>query len=103
MLSIKTDLNAVVTETCNYLSVPDQEKFLKLLTKFQDLFDGTLGDSDTQHLSLVLKEGAKSYHGRPFPTSKPTKSGNQNQNGLCLHLQVQNRTKLHDLLVILGK
>ncbi len=37
----KANLNAVVTEHCKHLSVPDQEKLLKLLTEFEDLFDGT--------------------------------------------------------------
>ena len=55
------------------MSVPDQEKLLKLLTKFEDLFDGTLGDWDIEPVSLKLKEGAKPYHGRPFPTPKAHK------------------------------
>ncbi len=46
---------------------------LKLLTKFEDLFDGTLGDWDTEPVSLKLKEGAKPYHSRPFPTPKAHK------------------------------
>ena len=69
----KADLNAVVADNCKHLSVPDQEKLLKLLTKFEDLFDGTLGDWDTEPVSLKLKEGAKPYHGRPFPTPKAHK------------------------------
>ena len=43
----KADLNAVVADNCKHLSVPDQEKLLKLLTEFKDLFDGALRDSDT--------------------------------------------------------
>ncbi len=69
----KADLNAVITDNCKHLSVPDQKKLLKLLTKFEDLFDGTLGDWDTEVVSLKLKEGAKPYHGRPFPTPKAHK------------------------------
>ncbi len=69
----KADLNAVVTEHCTHLSIPDQEKLLKLLTKFEDLFDGTLGDWDAELVSLKLKEGAKPYHSRPFPTQKAHK------------------------------
>ena len=64
----KADINAVVTDNCKHLSVPDQEKLLKLLTEFEDLFDGTLGEGDTEPVSLKLKEGGKPYHGRPFPT-----------------------------------
>eukprot|EP00804_Cyclotella_cryptica_P003901 CCRYP_015772-RA/>CCRYP_015772-RA protein AED:0.38 eAED:0.38 QI:0/0/0/1/0/0/3/0/296 len=33
-------------------------------------FDGTLGDWNTDPVSLELKEGAKPYHGRPFPVPK---------------------------------
>ncbi len=66
----KADLKAVVTQRCGHLNNSDQEKLLKLLTEFEDLFDGTLGDWDTEPVSLKLKEGAKPYHGRPFPTPK---------------------------------
>ncbi len=31
----KADLNAVVADNCKHLSIPDQEKLLKLLTKFE--------------------------------------------------------------------
>ncbi len=40
----KTGLNSVVADNCKHLSVLDHEKVLKLLTKFKDLFDGTLGN-----------------------------------------------------------
>ncbi len=43
---------------------------VKLLTKFEYLFDGILDDLDTELVSLKLKEGVKLYHGRPFPTPK---------------------------------
>ena len=69
----KADINAVVADNCKHLSVPDQEKLLKLLTEFEDLFDGTLGDWDTELVSLKLKEGAKPYHDRPFQLQKPTR------------------------------
>ena len=64
------DLKSVVADHGQHLSVPDQEKLLKLLTEFKDLFDGTLGDWDTEPVSLKLKEGTKPYHGRLFPTPK---------------------------------
>ncbi len=40
---------------------------LDLFTKYEDLFDGTLGDWDTEPVSFELKEGAKPYHGRAYP------------------------------------
>ncbi len=69
----KADLNTVVADNCKCLSVPDQEKLLKLHTKFEDIFDRTLGDWNTEPVSLKLKEGTSPYHGRPFgkPTKKP--------------------------------
>ena len=69
----KADLNAVIANNCKHLNVPDHEKLLKLLTEFEDHFDGTLGDWDTELVSLKLKEGAKPYCGRPFPTPKAHK------------------------------
>ena len=66
----KADPNAVVAVNCKHLSVPDEEKLLKLLTKLKNLFDGTLGDWDTVPVSLKLKEGAKLYLERQFPTPK---------------------------------
>ena len=66
----KSDLKAVVSNHCGHLTNSNQEKLLKLLTEFEDLFDGTLGDWDTEPVSLKLKEGAKPYHGRPYPTPK---------------------------------
>jgi hypothetical protein len=41
----KTDLQSVVSTTCSHLSLQDQNKLLELLlTEFEELFDGTLGD-----------------------------------------------------------
>ncbi len=42
---------------------------LSLLLK-KELFDGTLGDWKLPSVSLELKEGAKPYHGRPYPIPK---------------------------------
>jgi hypothetical protein len=69
----KADLNALVTEKCKHLSVPDQEKLLKLLTDVEDLFDGSLGDCETEPVSLKLKEGTKPSHDMPFQTPKAHK------------------------------
>jgi hypothetical protein len=66
----KANLNTIVIENCSHLSTSNQEKLLKLLTEFEDLFDGTLGDWDTEPVSLKLREGARPHHGRPFPTPK---------------------------------
>jgi hypothetical protein len=115
----KADLNAVVNETCNHLSVPDQEKLLKLLTKFEDLFDVTLGDWDTEPVSLKVKEGTKQYHGMPFPSPKSHKETLKKEVERLCELGVLKRQpesewaspsvivlkqiKLYKLLVNLGK
>jgi hypothetical protein len=69
----KGDLNAVVKETCNHMRASDQEKLLKLLTEFEDLFDGILGDWDTELVSLKLRECAKPYHAGCFQLSESIK------------------------------
>ena len=66
----KTDLQAVVNKNCAHLNVHDRNKLLELLTEFEELFDGTLGDWNTEPVSFDLKEGAKPYHGRAFPVPK---------------------------------
>ena len=43
---------------------------LVLLTEFEDILDGTLGDWKTESVSFELKEGAMPYHGRPYPVPK---------------------------------
>ncbi len=69
----KADLNAVVTDNCKHLSVPNQETLLKLLTKFEDLFDGIFCDWDTEPFPLKLKEGAKHIMAGHFQLQKPIK------------------------------
>ena len=65
----KANLPAIVRDNCFHLDASQQEKLLSLLLKFEPLFDGTLGDWNWPPVSmeLKLKEGAKPYHGRPFP------------------------------------
>ena len=40
---------------------------MRLLRKYECLFDGTLGDWKTSPVKFRLKPGAKPFHGRPFP------------------------------------
>jgi hypothetical protein len=48
----KADLQSIVRENCKYLSVDQQKKLLQLLTKYELLFDGTLGDWKTKPVSI---------------------------------------------------
>ena len=48
----KADLQSVVSTNCTHLSLPDQTKLLELLIEFEDLFDGILGDWNTEPVSF---------------------------------------------------
>ena len=39
---------------------------LEVLLKFEKLFDGPLGNWDTNPVHFELKDGVKPHHGRPF-------------------------------------
>jgi hypothetical protein len=66
----KADIRLVVRDNCKHLKVDQQKKLLQLLTKYEMLFDGTLGDWKTKPVSSQLKEGASLYHGQAFPVPK---------------------------------
>ena len=40
------------------------------MSKYEHLFDGTLGTWRKEPYNIALKEGAKPYHSRPFPVPK---------------------------------
>ncbi len=40
----KADLQSIVRDNCKHLSTNQQKKLLQLLTKYESLFDSTLGD-----------------------------------------------------------
>jgi hypothetical protein len=66
----KADLQSIVKEKCKHLSANQQKKLLQLLTKYELLFDSTLGDQKTKPVSFQLKEGVSPYHGQAFPVPK---------------------------------
>ncbi len=66
----KADLPSIVKNNCTHLRMPHCNLLLALLLKFAELFDGTLGDWKLLPVSFELKEGAKLYHGRPYPIPK---------------------------------
>jgi hypothetical protein len=66
----KADLQSIVRDNCKHLSADKQKMLLQLLTKYESLFDGTLGDWKTKPVSSQLKEGVSLYHGRAFPVPK---------------------------------
>jgi hypothetical protein len=66
----KADFPSIVKNNCMHLSMPHRNSLLALLLKYEELFDGTLGDWKLPPVSIELKEGAKPYHGRPYPIPK---------------------------------
>ncbi len=66
----RADLQSIVKDKCKHLTAVQQKKLLQLLTKYESLFDGTLGGWKTKPVSFQLKEGVSPYHGRAFPVPK---------------------------------
>ena len=61
------DLNNFVTE-CTHLSKIEQKQLLKLLQKYEHLFDGTLETWQTDPVDLELKDpDVKPHHSKPYP------------------------------------
>ena len=63
----KADLPSIVNECAKHLTTDQRNKLLRLLLNYEVLFDGTLGDWQTEPVSFELKPDAKPHHGRAFP------------------------------------
>mgnify|MGYP000250226421 FL=1 len=63
----KADLPAVVEENCKHLTSAERTQLLQLLQRFEQLFDGTLGDWKTSPVRLELRKGVWPFHGRAYP------------------------------------
>jgi hypothetical protein len=70
----KADLPSIVKNNCTRLSRSHCNLLLVLFLKFEELFDGMLGDWKLPPVCFELKEGAKPYHGRPYPILKILKA-----------------------------
>jgi hypothetical protein len=70
----KSDLPSIAKNNCAHLSMLHWNLLLALLLKYKEIFDGTLGDWTLPPVSIELKEGAKPYHGRPYPIPKVHKA-----------------------------
>ena len=51
----------------NALTEIEKKKLLKLLYKYESIFDGTLGTWQTEDIKIELNPDAKPYHAKPFP------------------------------------
>ena len=63
-----------VTKNSKNLTEAQQQKLLKLLQKFEPLFDGTLGEWKNTEYHIDLKEDAKPYHAKPFAVPRAYES-----------------------------
>ena len=63
------DLDEVIW-MCGHLTKDKKHQLHALLSKYEHLFDGTLGTWNNKPYNIKLKEGAKPYHSRPFPVPK---------------------------------
>jgi transposase InsO family protein len=63
---VPADLEKICS-TQSHLKVQEQQQLLELLSKYAELFDGTLGTWKGQQVDLELKEGATPYHARAYP------------------------------------
>ncbi len=66
----KADLPRIIRDNCPHLSPSHCKLLLALLLRFEELFDGMLGDIKLPSVSFELKEDAKPYHCRPYPIAK---------------------------------
>ena len=55
---------------CQHLTMTQRNEFLKLLQKFEELLDGTLGTWKTDPVDFELKEDMNPTCGQPYPVPK---------------------------------
>jgi hypothetical protein len=61
------DLKKIVEE-CTHLEKDEQKQLLKLLQKFEELFDGSLGTWKTDTINVQLKDpNVKPFYAKPYP------------------------------------
>ena len=63
------NLEQIVGEQ-SQLSKLEKSQLLRLLKKYDVLFDGTLGKWNNKKLELELREGATPYHAKAYPIPK---------------------------------
>jgi len=62
----KADLEEIVANATQ-LNDTEKKSLYKLLTEYEELFDGTLGNWNTEEVDLELKEGEKPHSSRYYP------------------------------------
>ena len=67
----KVDLEHVVN--ASHVNAEERTLLLSLLEKFDDLFDGTLGDWYTEPVDLELKPDPRPFNSRYYPVPRINK------------------------------
>ena len=62
----KANLTKEVEDNFPQLNSSQRKQLIKLLTKFEKLFNGTLGTWKNTKYDIELKPGVTPYHGRPY-------------------------------------
>ena len=55
-----------LVEECSHLTKEDQNKLLEVLVSHQDLFDGTLGDFNTELVHVEMKPDSTPYNSKAY-------------------------------------
>ena len=55
---------------CQHMTITQRNELIKLLQKFEELFDGTLGTRKIYLVDLELKEDEEPICSRPYPVTK---------------------------------
>ena len=66
----KADLHKVMETQCQNLTMTQHNDLLKLLQKFEEFFDETLGTWKIYPVDFELKEDSNSVCSRPYPVPK---------------------------------
>jgi hypothetical protein len=77
----KADLQSIVKDKCKHLSADQQKKLLQLLTKYESLFDGTLGDWKYQAGLISIKGGSLTLPWPSFPSAQSPQRNHQRRGG----------------------
>ena len=68
----KADLKHVA-DNANQMNAEERIQLLRLLGDFEDLFDGTLGDWDTDPVNMEINPGSKPFNSKYYPVPRLNK------------------------------
>ena len=66
----KPDLQKVMENQCQHLTMIQRNELLQLLQKFEELFNGTLATWKTDPVYFKLKQDMKPICSQPYPVPK---------------------------------